>query len=1290
MVQWTAPSSLLVEHPALPLPVVDGDHVQPEVAGAGSAPRLGRRGRIQLACQLTALTSLLAEFDLWPGRRHLMAARVVETGSGLQAVVGGFPRSLTRVYRGLGGGERAADVMRGAARRAIMERTGVGEDSFGVDEEGPGFGLEGALEALLGEQPRPLDALTAGNLWAERWDLPPAPVPGEAQYWRVPSERIGRRLATALWAALRAQGRPAWLRLGGGAGRGEGPAAPVAGGGVLLVAGRFSEEDLAAVGRWAEQPGCAAAALGVFPAGWQPPPPPGGFDPLLLPQHLGLSGAAAQRCREELRRRQGIFNPAGEADRVALTEAARWLWDVPQDAGEGAGASPVSRCLQLLPDGLPLGFVEVHTGLSGAALRDACPDAAVVVDGDRWRLAQPAPLTRDPMHSAVAETFAPSDPRRLRHRALADGDPCELVAHCEERLSRLEGGAVRELLAPIAPGSLGEVVRHLLVEACLSELDLAGARNALEGADEERAAPWKAWLEVVDAPGGFAPTLPGASSVAAAPRAAAEVALAVLRRALRTGSGDVDSALEVIETCRRVLAGPLRRRFELETAAMTEPMRLQDRGWRERVVAGHPALQRRCLHLQGLRLTELGRAAAARRILRWALRGATSPGEQGLLHLDLGYLGLDVGRTGVAATHLLRALRLLEAAGFEQRTQAVLFNLAVCDVDVLEVQRAERRLDELEGRASPGGDPFVTGERVRLALAVGDEGAFRHRLARFPVAMAAVDARFEEQLALLRGVEALLGGELDGARRLLRRGGAEGRPWLGILEGLEGREPEEQEGENHWGLPLAAALVRLAVSGRPAEARSLVPAGRPPGLPESLALALTERLLGRQSWIDDDLRRSATRRLERAGLSGWGRQLAGWTAAADAMVGGLAAVVDRGNPEGVDDVVMEKMLGALGLTGIEVRQVAGGTAIWRWGRGDAAGSTTCGHLLVAPLGGQPASAHGWRLLTGVLELLLPDWPTPDAEDEEGTGLYGRSEAMCRLRDDLRGVAPTGVEVLLVGETGVGKEVAAHALHTLSGRRGRFVPVNVAAVPSALLEAELFGAVRGAYTGADRSRAGLAEAAAGGTLFLDEIGDLDLPLQVKLLRFLESREVRPVGSDRFRQADVRIVAATHRDLKRRMREGSFRADLYYRITAMPIVIPPLRQRLEDIPVLRARFQREGVAGKGLRMCRWGSAAEEALLRYRWPGNVRELRHVVEVAMVRAAGGTVHPRHLHLEDGMEMPAGRWDQAMADYRRRFLGAALRRNRGNRSATARELGISRQALLYQIRALGLKDESG
>src|SRR5690606_5600307 len=225
-------------------------------------------------------------------------------------------------------------------------------------------------------------------------------------------------------------------------------------------------------------------------------------------------------------------------------------------------------------------------------------------------------------------------------------------------------------------------------------------------------------------------------------------------------------------------------------------------------------------------------------------------------------------------------------------------------------------------------------------------------------------------------------------------------------------------------------------------------------------------------------------------------------------------------------------------------------------------------------------------------------------------LVGRSAAMQAVREMILRVAPWEATVQLRGETGTGKEVVARNIHYHSARRhGPFVAVNCGSIPAALLESELFGHEKGAFTGALTARKGRFELAKGGTLFLDEIGDMPLDMQVKLLRVLQERRFEPLGGSRVIEADVRIISATHRDLEAMVREGNFREDLYYRLNVVPLELPPLRERREDLPLLiaeiNAQLQRRGMPG-----CRFDTRALRALVRYDWPGNVRELANLIE--------------------------------------------------------------------------------
>jgi len=321
---------------------------------------------------------------------------------------------------------------------------------------------------------------------------------------------------------------------------------------------------------------------------------------------------------------------------------------------------------------------------------------------------------------------------------------------------------------------------------------------------------------------------------------------------------------------------------------------------------------------------------------------------------------------------------------------------------------------------------------------------------------------------------------------------------------------------------------------------------------------------------------------------------------------------------------------------------------------------------------------------------------------EFRGLIGDSPAIREVVKVIRRAGPTDATVLLTGESGTGKEVAARALHAESRRRGGpFVALNCSALPGDLVESELFGHVRGAFTGADREREGMFEAADGGTLFLDEVGDLAAPAQAKLLRALEERTVTRLGSNKPVPVDVRVVAATHRPLDRMSAEGGFREDLLYRLRVIALHLPPLRERREDVPAIALHFLTEMAARHHRPVRGLGDGARRALLAYDWPGNVRELRNAIERAVVLAEGETIEAADLPPQlAASAAPIRPVDAALADlpfaeardravdaFERAYLQAALERH-GTVSAAARALGLHRQSLQKKLRQLGLTRE--
>jgi two-component system response regulator AtoC len=315
-------------------------------------------------------------------------------------------------------------------------------------------------------------------------------------------------------------------------------------------------------------------------------------------------------------------------------------------------------------------------------------------------------------------------------------------------------------------------------------------------------------------------------------------------------------------------------------------------------------------------------------------------------------------------------------------------------------------------------------------------------------------------------------------------------------------------------------------------------------------------------------------------------------------------------------------------------------------------------------------------------------------------IIGRGPAMQECFDTISKIARYKTTVLLTGESGTGKELMARAVHHNSDRsRGALIPVNCGAIPENLLESELFGHARGAFTGAVKAKRGLFHEASGGTLFLDEIGEMPMGLQVKLLRALESEEIRRVGETRPETVDIRLVAATSRDLEQRVRDGQFREDLFYRLNVVHIHIPPLRSRTEDIPSLVEHFLGRYNAGFAKDIQHVPSEVMEALLSYAWPGNVRELRNSIERAVLLSEGHTLEfsalPPAVQIGGGAGRVAG--DEGDLSVKRRvasleadLIRRALEKTGGNRTHACKLLEISHRALLYKMKDFGIDIPAG
>jgi len=310
-------------------------------------------------------------------------------------------------------------------------------------------------------------------------------------------------------------------------------------------------------------------------------------------------------------------------------------------------------------------------------------------------------------------------------------------------------------------------------------------------------------------------------------------------------------------------------------------------------------------------------------------------------------------------------------------------------------------------------------------------------------------------------------------------------------------------------------------------------------------------------------------------------------------------------------------------------------------------------------------------------------------------IVGRSPVMREIFATLERVAPSRATVLLAGESGVGKDMIARAIHHHSPRRDRpFVKINCTALPENLMESELFGYEKGAFTGANVAKPGKFEQADTGTVFLDEIGDVPPAIQVKLLRILQEREFERLGSNKVRHIDVRVVAATNVDLREALEQGTFREDLYYRLNVMPISIPPLRERREDIPFLAEHFVQKLWKDVGSVANAISEEAIQKLMQYHWPGNVRELENVVERSLVLASGPELTSADIRLDSAprAHRPAANAEYGIPEgltldeYEQAIIRDALKRSNNNKSQAARMLGLTRNALRYRLTQMGIE----
>jgi DNA-binding NtrC family response regulator len=307
------------------------------------------------------------------------------------------------------------------------------------------------------------------------------------------------------------------------------------------------------------------------------------------------------------------------------------------------------------------------------------------------------------------------------------------------------------------------------------------------------------------------------------------------------------------------------------------------------------------------------------------------------------------------------------------------------------------------------------------------------------------------------------------------------------------------------------------------------------------------------------------------------------------------------------------------------------------------------------------------------------------DDLPETEMIGSSPRMIEIYKTLSKVAPTDATVLIEGETGTGKELIARMIHANSKRAQQpFVPVDCGAIAPSLLESELFGTLKGAYTGADRDRMGVFEAAHNGTVFLDEIGDIDLGFQLKLLRFLQEREIRPLGSSRAKKIDVRVIAATNKDVQKLVDEGKFREDLWYRINVVRLTVPPLCERASDIPLLVQYFLKR--YNELYRLdTRLIDSGLKAMEQYSWPGNIRQLQHMMERLTILAPGGRIDDAAVRQSIEQMDSRDHASDSLADTEAEQIRRVMAATNGNKSRAAKVLGIERKTLYRKLERMGL-----
>ena len=911
----------------------------------------------------------------------------------------------------------------------------------------------------------------------------------------------------------------------------------------------------------------------------------------------------------------------------------------------------------------------------------------------------------------------PSDPARQIERALAEGRIDAALEDARHWIRALPGARPESWysLASLLSAHVGERSVPWL-EALEAEREIAGGRprealarleklaRQAEPGDEERR---RAVLRAAEVSLLIGEPAAAARKAAAWRRDHPEAPAAESVRALRLGAGGLsrdgrgDCALALLDEADRVGAdlgaapavetGMVRAEVHARAGRFDEEDRIYESLLPLVAAAGDEPLTARFLAQQARGL--LDRREYGRALLRidQALEEAEDdPPQHAALSIDRAAILYHAGRPAESEAALAEAVASAAAAGREDLMRIARGNRIELLLDRAAFEAAEPEIAEAVRCASDERDArrllVALHQRSRLELRRGDlDEAGRDNAEARRLAESLSDATEIGELWLEEGDRLAYRGDREGARRSWERAALD-PPDRCDTAGLARRRLEELD-------------VDPNVSTFALEDRS----GRDPfGAAEAVARACGLHGRGR---VSEALRSRAASTLRSAGAHGLADLVGVRPADAPAderlraLRGAIAGVLS-GDGAGAD-----RILPGLGLEALVLRDGEGREIVRLGGRGSPsrperwrpldAGAARFNLALEPDLPEEAA-----RAIVLLLETLLyrsAAEPVEDSDFADGWRRLGLVTADAAMREPYRRLvrfAPQPVTVLVLGESGSGKEAVARAVHRLSPRSaGPFVSVNLPAIPTALAESELFGHARGAFTGADRERRGLIEEAAGGTIFFDEIGDLPAPLQAKLLRTLQEREVRRVGENRPRSVDVRVVSATSRDLAREVEAGRFREDLFYRLHVAVVHLPPLRERGRDT-VRLARFFVERCAREyGRGALRISPEAAAAFLAYPWPGNVRELQNAIaQAAALCEPDGVVGPDLL--PEAVRGAAGRRREPAGDYRTRvdahrrsLIRDALDRHGGNRSRAARDLGLSRQALLYLIRELRVEN---